>query len=91
MTVLDAIESLGEALQDAGAARTFVSIQVDHDADVDRIHSLLGKLIGGARTDLLPTDTHYDGHRWRQSRTTIAGVEVTVHGPHRALVGAKAA
>jgi hypothetical protein len=91
MNLIDCIEQLGEALQDAGAARTFVSIQVDRDADVDRIHSLLGKLVGGARTDLLPTDTHYDGHRWRQSRTTIAGVEVTLHSPHVAIEKAKAA
>jgi hypothetical protein len=88
--LLDAIEYLGESAVDSSVPYVHVSIQVASDDDVDRVHRHLGSIVDGALS-MPPDFVGHEGQTWRQSRTTIAGVEVTIHGPHRAAEKAKAA
>jgi hypothetical protein len=88
MTILDAIEALGEAAQDAGVDHATVYIQVDSDADVDRLHASLGRLVG-ATGELAPEHVVFEGSCWRRSKRVVAGVAVTISGPHTALAGAR--
>jgi hypothetical protein len=90
VTILDAIEALGEAAQSAGIDHATVYIQVGSDADVDRVDAMLGKCVG-ATGEIAPEHVVYEGACWRRSRRVVAGVAITISGPHTALVGAKAA
>jgi hypothetical protein len=88
VTILDAIEALGEAAQSAGIDHATVYIQVDKDSDVDRVDAMLGRCVG-AVGEIAPEHVVYEGSCWRRAKRVVAGVAITISGPHTALAGAR--